>query len=283
MDHAKYCYLIPRGGWNDCMQCIDFTYKYCERNGRILLLDTVNSRSDFNFSDLFDITLPNVIYDYEIIKQIINQDNITFYPKSLGKSIQDQTFVYKHRGKINGVPLTLPKTSVDADIIIYSTCGSGAMGFTFFEKYIKVNENVVKYCITTLKNMKKENDRIVTTHIRNTDRKTDYVKLFEKYVQDFMQYDMLYICTDDNNVIEYYKNTYGFCYNNTSFPNNNYRNLHENDTISGNVKMIDLLFDIYIVTVSHIFIDVKARNSNFTTFLSKCHQNKNIIEKFHIK
>ena len=58
----KYCLFIPQGGFNDCISNIKNVLNYCSKHNRILLLYK-SPYYKINFSDYFNIPLPDIIYD----------------------------------------------------------------------------------------------------------------------------------------------------------------------------------------------------------------------------
>ena len=70
----KYVLFIPKGGFNDILVNLNYAIKYCKKHNRILLFDTIHSVYTINFNDYFDININNIIYDYNIIKNILLTD-----------------------------------------------------------------------------------------------------------------------------------------------------------------------------------------------------------------
>jgi len=112
--------------------------------------------------------------------------------------------------------------------------------------------------------------------IRNTDIKSNYVKLYEENKNIIHSYEKIYICTDNKLVIEYFKNKKLNIYNFTTFPQKNFKNLH-NSNVPPKIKFTDLFTDIFIAVNSEkIILNCEG---GFGKFLKTCNYNKNKILK----
>lgn len=164
--YTKYVLFIPKGGINDCFNCILKVMSYCEMNKRTLLLDMTNSCYRINFSDFFYIKNCPIIYNSNAIKHILLslQDNnsLTVYPDNLNLNLIDLFDKTKkisfsnppNRSEIagpnrnirwyNNISLELPMNS-DANVILHSRCGGGD-GFLFFKKVVLYGniKNIIK-------------------------------------------------------------------------------------------------------------------------------------------
>ena len=197
----------------------------------------------------------------------VHPTNLDFNLIDLFDKTKKISFKYK-KGKsffVNNIPLDLPISS-NKKIILYSQFGGGN-GYRFFKHLVLCEniKNILKKKISLLK------ENYLCIQVRNTDLKCDYKKLYrrKKYIHNFNQ---IYICTDDKFVYDFFKskNLNVFCF--TTFPEGSYRNIHRNNTIPPNIKMEDLLTDIFIATNSKCILS----NSKgcFITLLRTCHKNK---------
>lgn len=282
----KYLYFIPKGGINDIFSVLNNLIKYCKNNNRILLLDMNNSHYNINFSDFFIIKNIDckIIYDFYKIRDILsyaNKNNLTVYPNNLdfklidllNKKINIKTkYIKRFNSHIyKNIRFNLPNNK--NEFILFYLNNNGGNGFLFF-KNLFLTDNIKKLCKKKMALLK---PNYLCIHIRNTDYKSNFQKLYKdnmKYIDSFKQ---IYICTDDKLVLDYFKfdlrlNVYSF----TTFPNRNrYHNLHYSKDISPTTKMQDLIIDIFMATNSKNILS--NSRGGFTRLLKNCFNNKKII------
>jgi len=277
---TKYVLFISQGGFNDSLYNISKTLAYCKKYNRTLLLDMMNTIYKINFSDFFDINDPCIIYDFNIIKNIISHNNFTVFPKNLENHLinvlhDEIRFKYEINKpySYNDELLFLPDKIVNEDIIVHSRCGGGDT-FNFF-KNISLKNNVKNFCKKRLALLK--DNKYLCIHVRYTDLKCDFKKLYNKNKQLIHSYKKIYVATDNKLVVNFFKSKKlnVFCF--TTFPESkDYRNLHYYD-IDPTVKMNDLLADIFIATNSSKILS--NSKGNFINLMRKCFSNKKIILK----
>lgn len=286
-----YVYLQPQGGLNDILSVIETTLIYCMKHKRKLLLDTVNTTYRINFIDYFSFLHPCIIEDInEIIKICDNDNNISIYPECskdnmlniLNGKIKfvDNNFEMYYNNTI----LSLPNEKRNETIIIFSSYAK-FFGFKLFKK-LHLNINIKKIAKERYEKIPKP---YLCIQVRNTDYKCDYIKLYNENINLIYKYKNIYVASDDENVINFFKsNNLGLnIFNFTTFNNSNnnsneniYKNLHSNDSIDSNTKILDLMSDIYIISMS----DKLLSNSKgqFITLVRNCHADKNnIIKQFN--
>ena len=296
-----YVYLLPQGGFNDMLCVIERTLEYCKKYKKTLLLDTVNSVYNINFSEYFNFNLENndvnndinnpndnkvnIISDINEIIKIVKENNSTsFYPKCINTNIMLNilngkikfTFCQKEIiYKFNNKSLSLVNENINENIIIYSFCGGGN-GYNLF-KNLTFNSNIKEKCKERYEKILKP---YLSIQVRNTDYKCDYIKLYNEN-KDLIHsnlYNSLYIATDDENVIKFFKsNNLGLnIFNFTTFNSNKkVNNLHYNTSINGNTKIIDLMTDIYIISMSNKLLS--NSQGGFIELVRNCYNNKNIF------
>ena len=197
-----YVLFIPQGGINDCFARIWDVIDYCKRQDRIVLLDMTRSLYAINFSHYFYIMdcKCKIIYDTEIIKEIIKSKNLSVHPTNLPCKLIDLLsdrsikLEYK-RGSpyvCKNVPLPLPENKVDEEIILHSRCGGGD-GFSFFIKNVFIKDILKEICQEKIKIL---GDKYLCIQVRHTDLKCDYKSLYEHHKDLIHSYSNIYICTD---------------------------------------------------------------------------------------
>jgi hypothetical protein len=85
--------------------------------------------------------------------------------------------------------------------------------------------------------------------VRNTDRKCDYVSLYEINKELIHSYNSIYIATDDKDSLDFFRSKGLPIYNFTDFPSIPYENLHFS-SIDPDIKIKNLICDIYIISMA---------------------------------
>ena len=277
----KYVLFITKAGLNDLFAQVHRTISYCKKHNRNLLLDMTSCSYNINFSDYFHIPRSecNIIYDTDKIKDILFTHNtLSVYPNHLDLNpidFMNKNIKLEFKDKDNkrfrcykNILLDLPD-NVNEDIILH--CGYyGGDGFLLF-KQLGLTENLKSIC---KQKMKLLHDNYLCIHVRNTDYKCDYPKLYENHKEKIHSYDQIYICTDDESVITFFKskNLNVYCF--TTFSNIKARSLHYS-SVPGDIKIQDVIVDIFIATNSREILS--NSKGGFIKLLRNCFMNKECI------
>lgn len=280
---TKYVLFMPAilCGFNDCLAQIDKAISYCKDHNRVLLLDMVSSTYGINFSDYFYIQNYDlhIIYDTDKIKDILKNNTFTKYPNKIDFNLLDlfdNKIQFRRRNSrygrgyyYKGQSLNLPNKNVNEDIIIHKGFGGGN-GFVFFQN-VFLTEHIKMICNQKIKLLR---DNYLCIQVRNTDYKCNYQKLYETNKEKIHSYDKIYICTDDENVVTFFKskNLNVCCF--TTFPEIQSVNLHISN-VEKHIKMQDLIVDIFIATNSKELLSNSS--GGFIRLLRRCFQNKECV------
>jgi len=270
----KFVYLIPKGGFNDCLNIIDITLNYCKKYQRILLLDMTNSCYKINFSDYFTIKLSNIIYDINEIKKILLNNNYTIYPTILSNELNNIlnkkiNLKYQKDGYLyENYKLNLPKKDILENIIIYSCCGYGKSGYNIF-KHLEFKNNIKELCEKKYSLL--NNSKYLYIQVRNTDYKSDFKKLYINNKKLIHSYNVIYLATDDKKVLNFFKNKKLNIYTFNVYPLKKYKSLHTSN-ISSDDKIKCLIYDIYFCIKSDKILS--NSKGGFIKLLRDCYNNK---------
>lgn len=275
-NNLRYLYLIPMGGLNDILSRIQAGIAYCQKNNRILLIDTVNSEYHINWSDYFKIPYPNVIFDIKYIQQIIlNINQISVYPKyfkrKLNKLLNGEIKFNHLIGNyfFESKSLTImskPIFNKSEDLIINVECGGGN-GYKLF-KDLELNINLKKYCHSKFNLLPKN---YLGIQIRNTDIRNNYQALYEDNKKLINKYKNIYLASDDPKIIHFFKSKNLNVYNFTTFNSDGFKNLH-NSNLPGYIKIRDLVCDIFLLSQSHYLLSTSK--GGFIKLIRNCFKNK---------
>ena len=257
---TKYMYYEPKGGFNDVLCSIRMCLACCIKNNRVLLVNGLKSEYKVQFTDYFDTPDFNkdVIYDIEQIKKICLNKSLSVYPNIFQNEMDNILsgkieFTYTKNGFMyKDNTLTLPNKNITEDIIVYSCCGGG-YGIQLL-RHVSFNKNVMDICNERYKML---NNPYLGIQIRNTDIKCDYIRFFNENLALIKSYSEIYLATDDVNVLVFFRDKGVSVKNFTTFPDEIYTNLH-NSKIDPNVKFIDMISDMFILSLSDNLVSPSA-------------------------
>ena len=274
-----FVYFQPRGGFNDILTITERVLNYCIQKKRLLLLDTINSEYRINFSDYFVFKHPLVISDFNKIRTILTQGELSVYPDILDGKLDEvldgvTRFRWTQTGYYIGdtdVPLNLPVDCSKKIIVFASVGGGNAVGI--FHKYIELRPRVSEFCQT---NYSRLNSPYLAIQVRNTDYTCEYVDLYEHNRELISKYETVYVATDDKKCIDFFRQKGLNVYNFITFPNDDtYHNLHNNQSLDPDTKIKDLMSDIYILTMADRILSISR--GGFIQFVRACNQHSELI------
>ena len=278
---VKYVLVIPIAGFNDCLCVILRAIEYCKQYGRTLLIHMRGGAYCINFGDFFHV-LPSIgcdiIYDFNIITDILTNNQYSVYPGCLNNRLTDvlnnQITMMWRKGYsfffFNDVILSLPG-DVEEDVIVVSACGGGR-GFTLFQ-HLTMKDQIKQHCNQHLALL--SDDNYLCIHVRNTDHKCDYQQLYSLNTELIHSFDKIYIATDDKDAIEFFKTKHANVFNFTHFPSETkYGSLHMSN-VDSIIKMNDMICDIFIAANSKKLLS--NSRGGYIQLMRDCFDNKEFI------
>lgn len=196
----KYLLCRPRGGLNDTLCQIEKCWKYCDDYNRILIIDTVKSGIFINFSDIFrDVTKSN--YLFELSDSTLSKINkLPCQIKEVEGKLDSYQSIYINKENYNLIN-TDKKLTFDFNkdheesVLLHEQCGGGTDSIELLKKLTFVDDLKLKVQKVKMNNSYK------SIHVRNTDYKTDYIKLFNEIKSELKGENVL-VCSDDRSVIK---------------------------------------------------------------------------------
>lgn len=278
----KYVYYEPMGGLNDMLCCINYAINYCIKNNRILIINGMKTEYRVNLSDYFSLNINNVILDVNKIINIFANNNFSVYPNEFNGKLMDIV-----TGKIkfeyhtpysyiywpDNVILKWPYKKIYEDVLVTANCGSGN-SFVLFNQ-LKLKPIIKDECYKRYNLLDKP---YLCLQIRNTDYKTNYEDFYDTNKEIISSYKEIYVATDDKKILDFFINKGINIKNFTTFPESEYYNLHNNQSINPNTKFLDLFSDIYIASMSDNLLLAKSQG-NFVNLLKSCFNNKTLIKE----
>jgi hypothetical protein len=207
----KYLLCRPRGGLNDTLTQISRCWRYAETFNRELIIDTTRSSLCAPFSDYFLIHDSPIKIHPLLTSQLLTEINkLTCRPACLsGRASSYQTSYDQQDGFIevlSGMPArfdTLKDLTLFRDypeeLLIYDSCGGGMEADYILPRlsFAADIRKIIDSCTMEL------GSGYLAVHVRNTDYKTDYKRLFGKIRAHVRPHHKLLVCSDDSSVIDY--------------------------------------------------------------------------------
>lgn len=277
---SKYLLCRPLGGLNDNLARIYLCLEYCKKYNRILMIDMkFNNGYSINFSDYFYIQAEHrIIYDSNKIKEIILGNQFSIYPNGIidlynYKMDYDINWFYQIGDDKIYTDINL-NIDYNEDIVLYNACGGGEGSLEIF-KIIGLNKFVIDEFYLRYNKIPKP---YISIHIRNTDYKMDYKKFYEKNQQKINNKN-IFLATDSNSVLIFFKEKNVNFYNFTSLPQND-EPIHSKWSPTDKSRVfIDTICDLLILALGNEFLLPDTYFYGYTRLAYNLFLNKNIIKK----
>jgi hypothetical protein len=205
----------PHGGLNDTLDVIEHCWRYAERTNRQLILDMSRSSFCTNFGKLFKNRFDDNSTLFEISNSIIEQLNMKScsLPEIEGRVGQYVTRIQLH-DTISHLEWRMPVEDSSSkslaisfdeeyseDLVVHENFRSGAMASSLLRR-LKFQKSVSDEISARLVNLRSQ--EYLGIHVRNSDIKSDYHEFFAR-MKDKLNNQIVLICSDDYQVIEYAK------------------------------------------------------------------------------
>ena len=172
--------------------------------------------------------------------------------------------------RYNNVFCQLPEEVVEEDVILYVRFGGGR-GYEMF-KHFRWKDSLTELCRIKRGLLP---DRYLCIHVRCTDIQCDYPKLYEENQQLIHSYPAVYLATDNEEVVQYFRSKGLNLYCFTTFPPTKCHNLHCWSNIDPHTRFCDVLIDIWMATHSDQILS--NSKGGFIRLLRDCFANKSSI------
>ena len=276
-----YVLLVPRGGFNDCMCVIHKHIQYCIQHNRTLLVYRPTNY-DINLSDYFTIRSDHIIYDSDEIIELMLRDQHSIYRniadvKELVELLKRPYASFKYvpgNGGVfmcNGVSCACPSEDVPEDIIVSCCCGGG-QGYSLF-KDLCFTDILKDHCRHLLRTM--GNAPYICLQVRHTDYKCDYKQLYEDNKEHIHQYKTVCLCTDNEEVLHFYRGVHPNVVNFTTFPSCNKALSLHSSSVQPDIKIKNLIGDLLMATNSDEILS--NSKGGFIQLLRTCFAHKNDV------
>lgn len=206
----------PRGGLNDTLSRIEQCWRYAERTRRRLVVDTSRSALHGSFGETFALIGDGggvaASADAALLASL---DRMACRPAELQGRITSYEVRFE-RGKgyvdaASGVPTRFstrrigPKTpDFPEPLLVYEDSGGGSDSFRLLER-VRFTDSVACAIRAALAEL---GSPYVAVHVRNSDYRTDYMRLFARIKRRVRGHRVL-VCSDDPGIAEHARRVLG--------------------------------------------------------------------------
>lgn len=206
----------PRGGLNDALCRIERCWRFAEHTGRHLIVDSSKSALHGLFGQLFTVVTPHAGVTLRPDAALLESlDHLVCRPAEL----QGRVSTYEVRveqGRYNvdtatGVLTRFASKDIGADtpdcpepLLIYDDWGGGTESFDLLSR-VRFTDAVASRLRDALRAAGASYSAV---HVRNTDYRTDYERLFARIKRRVRGHPLL-VCSDDPEVIAYARRSIG--------------------------------------------------------------------------
>jgi tetratricopeptide (TPR) repeat protein len=285
----KFLLCRPHGGLNDTLCQIEQCWRYAEKFGRTLIIDTLNSGLLAEFSEFFSPRdrLAKVHFSLSE-KQLCFLDTLTCFPHFAQGKLKTYFAVYSkdlgnHMDRETSAMLTFNfEKNYDELVLIHEQCGGGNLSFDLLKR-ISISENIRPIVLDRIQHLGHD---YLAIHVRNTDYQTRYKELFLDVYPNVNNKSLL-ICSDDAEVIAHAKNffTLSNVLTSSQTPQTGNKPLHLSTTHSDDEERkkatINSIIDLIALgrSTKLYFANVTAgHSSGFSRLAMHLCQNKNVID-----
>ena len=212
----RYLICFPQGGIHDMWSRIQYALQYCEKEGRILVLDTTKNWFRDDWRSYFSISSPLVYTGDtpELITRLLQKD---VFPSELyGKTYEElphAVWIAPGHMEMNGIIVSIPLLSYKESVVVYSDCGSSQHILPLFSKLqftVRIlNEFVSRRSLLP--------EKYLSIHIRHTDYKSNVDDFIEKY-RHVLEKWPLFVASDHFDTIQRCKREFKHVYSFSAIP-----------------------------------------------------------------
>ena len=285
----KFLLCRPHGGLNDTLCQIEQCWRYAEKFGRTLIIDTLNSGLLAEFSEFFSPknSLTKVHFSLSE-KQLCFLDTLTCFPHFAQGKLKTYFAVYSKdvgncvdRETSEMLTFNFDK-NYDELVLIHEQSGGGNLSFDLLNR-ISISENIRPIVIDRIQHLGHD---YLAIHVRNTDYQTQYKDLFRDVYPSVSNKSLL-ICSDDAEVISHARNffTLSNVLTSSQTPRTGNKPLHLRATHSDDEQRkkatINSIIDLIALgrSTELYFANVTAgHSSGFSRLAMHLCQNKNVID-----
>lgn len=289
----KYLYLtIPFEGLASIFSILYCAIEFCKKTNRTLIFNGDETcynhtevegqrkkQSGLNLVKFFDINY-DILFDSDKINDFIkSKKKLSIYPESFDIENINYTWSKEYQcviGTCNDRKHHFTKKfddykNLEEDILIFAGGGGAGNAIKFMNEYFTISEYMKNYFETIYT---KINKSYLSIQVRNTDRFSDYEKLYIENKDLIHNYNNILLATDDYRVLKYFKQFDLNIYNFTNFSTTSLKNLsslHKGD-MDSKLKIKSTLLDLYLMSKSDRIISNSV--GGYIILANKLHNQK---------
>jgi hypothetical protein len=289
----KFLLCRPQGGLNDTLCQIENCWRYAERYGRTLIVDTKRSGGVQGvFSEFFQPKTKSTTLFFELSEdRLANLNGATCFPAEIRGRLNTYIAEYDYSkfgnfflDRETSVEITFDFTKdYDETLLVHEQCGGGTLSFDLLPKLI-ISDNLRPTILDRISHL---NGEYYAVHVRNTDLRTSFKAFFSKILPEVENKSLL-VCSDDAAVIAYAQRFFisSKILFSSEVPNTQGKSLHfdiYSDDRQRKKMAVDAIVDLIAMgrSTKLFFSDATleaGRTSGFSLLAEHLWNNKNLIE-----
>ena len=238
----RFVLTRPFGGFNDMLCQLETAWRYCERYGRVMVLDSSDAGMLDDLTRYYSV-LPafrdRIVTLADVGWTVTAGADATDCVDSAGTSVFARAW-----GRDARVDLAVDLAD---RVVLHASSGGGDLGVHFLEKLV-LRDEVKAHLAERIAPL---GGGYTALHIRNTDWETDYVSAFAAARRQIKGRKVL-VCSDDSRALQYFDETYGgMCRFHTTSGLNNVdgRPLHYAEGRDVYQTNLEMLTDVYALAM----------------------------------
>ena len=287
----KFLYLvISFEGMASIFSILYSAIEFCKKTNRTLIFngdDTCynhtegqgprKKQSGLNLVNFFDIDYDILLDSNQINDFIKSNQELSIYPNGLDIKNTKYTWSKENQcvmGSYNDNTHCFTTKfndydNLEEDILIFAGGGGAGNAIKFMNEYFIVSEYMKNYFESFYN---KINKPYLSIQVRNTDRFSDYKKLYIENKDLLHSYNNIFLATDDYNTLKYFKEIDLNIYNFTKFSENYSKSSFHKGDIDSNLKIGYTLLDLYLMSKSDKIISNSV--GGYIILANKLHDQK---------
>ena len=202
----------PRGGLNDTLCQIEKCWRFAEKTGRELVIDTKDSGLLLDFHQVFEVKPEkNKVVPHQLTDEIIEELNtLSTFPADVQGNVRAYDKFKDEHDEFYTLPSRQPlkfslKRDFSEDVVVYEGMGGGIDSFSFLER--------VFLCGWLIENVSNSLSLLpeiyASIHIRQSDMKTDFKPLFAFANRRLESSEPILVASDSDEVIQPAREMFG--------------------------------------------------------------------------
>ena len=194
----------PRGGLNDTLCQIEKCWRFAEKTGRELVIDTRDSGLLLDFHEVFDVNPErNTVTPHKITEELVGELNkLSAFPADVQGNVTSYDKIKDGHDEFYTLPSRQPlkftlKKDFPEDLVVYEGMGGGVDSFCALER-LAFAPWLARAIIDSLRRLP---EHYISVHVRHSDMQTEYRPLLSHVRRKNVGESPVFVASDHNQVL----------------------------------------------------------------------------------